>query len=241
MPRISLQELLEAGTHFGHLTRRWNPKMKKYIFMEKNGIYVIDLKKTQQAIDEACEVVIKTIKRGDKILFVGTKKQAREVIKNEAERCGMFYVNERWLGGTLTNFSTIKKSVRQLKNLEKMELDGTYEQITKKEILNIERKKEKLIRAIGGIVEMNKLPGLLYIVDSKKDAIAVAEARKLNIPVISIIDTNCDPDLITYPIPGNDDAYKSISLITRAISDAVLDALEMEKEKEEEATVEAEA
>jgi len=241
MPRISLQELLEAGTHFGHLTRRWNPKMKKYIFMEKNGIYVIDLKKTQQAIDEACEVVIKTIKRGDKILFVGTKKQAREVIKNEAERCGMFYVNERWLGGTLTNFSTIKKSVRQLKNLEKMELDGTYEQITKKEILNIERKKEKLIRAIGGIVEMNKLPGLLYIVDSKKDAIAVAEARKLNIPVISIIDTNCDPDLITYPIPGNDDAYKSISLITRAISDAVLDALEMEKEKEEETTVEAEA
>ncbi|RKY84667.1 30S ribosomal protein S2 [candidate division KSB1 bacterium] len=231
MPRISLQELLEAGTHFGHLTRRWNPKMKKYIFMERNGIYVIDLKKTQQLIDEACEAVMEVVKKGEKILFVGTKKQAKEVIKHEAERCGMFYVNERWLGGTLTNFSTIKKSVKHYKNLEKMEIDGTYEQLTKKEILSIERKKEKLRRAIGGILEMNKLPGILYVVDSKKDAIAVSEANKLSIPVISIVDTNCDPDLIDYPIPGNDDAYKSISLITRAISDAVLEALETVEEE----------
>jgi len=237
MPRISLQELLEAGTHFGHLTRRWNPKMKPYIFMEKNGIYVIDLKKTQQAIDHACDIIMDAVKKGEKILFVGTKKQAKEVIRNEAERCGMFFVNERWLGGTLTNFSTIKKSVRQLKNLEKMEVDGTYEQITKKERLSIDRKKEKLNRAIGGIVEMNRLPGLLFIVDSKKDAIAVAEATKLNIPIISILDTNCDPDSITYPIPGNDDAYKSISLITRAISDAVLEALEIETEEVEEEEV----
>lgn len=220
---INLQDLLMAGTHFGHLTRRWNPKMKKYIFMEKNGIYIIDIKKTLTYLQEACEEVKNVVKNGGKVLFVGTKKQAKDIIRIEAERCNQFYVNERWLGGTLTNFVTVKKSIKRLKNFEKMMTDGTYEKLTKKEILNIEREKEKLERVLGGIKDMTKIPGIIFIVDTKKESIAVAEADRLNIPIIGLIDTNSDPDLIDYPIPGNDDAFKSINLITHAIAEAVIE------------------
>ena len=223
--KLNIQDLLLAGTHFGHLTRRWNPKMKKYIFMEKNGIYIIDLKKTLEHLQLATEEVKRVVKSGEKILFVGTKKQAKEIIKAEAERCNMFYVNERWLGGTLTNFSTVKKSIKRLKNYDKMATDGTYDKLTKKEILQIEREKEKLERILGGIKEITKLPGLIFIVDPKKETIAVREADRLDIPIIALIDTNSDPDLVDYPIPGNDDAFKSINLITRTIADAVVEGL----------------
>ncbi|MDZ7317527.1 MAG: 30S ribosomal protein S2 [candidate division KSB1 bacterium] len=226
MMNVSLQDLLMAGTHFGHLTRRWNPKMKKFIFMEKNNIYIIDIKKTLIYLEQACNAVSEIIRAGERVLFVGTKKQAREIIRIEAERCQQFYVNERWLGGTLTNFVTVKKSIRRLKNLEKMATDGTYDKLTKKEILGIEREKEKLEKVLGGIKEMSKLPGALFVVDVKKEAIAVKEANRLNIPVIGLIDTNSDPDLIDYPIPGNDDAFKSINLITHAIADAVIEAMQ---------------
>jgi len=225
MTNISVQDLLLAGTHFGHLTRRWNPKMKKYIFMERNGIYIIDLKKTLTHLQRACEEVIRVVRKGEKILFVGTKKQAKDIIRAEAERCGMFYVNERWLGGTLTNFSTIKKSIKRLKNFDKMTTDGTYDKLSKKEILQIEREKEKLEKILGGIKEITKLPGLIFIVDPKKETIAVRETDRLDIPIVALIDTNSDPDLIDFPIPGNDDAFKSINLITRTIADAVLEGL----------------
>ncbi len=221
---VSLQDLLMAGAHFGHLTRRWNPKMKPYIFMEKNGIYIIDIKKTLKMLDKACEEVAKVARSGEKILFVGTKKQAKEIIKIEAERSGQYYINERWLGGALTNFVTVKKSIRHLKNLEKMATDGTYDKLVKKEILQREREKEKLDRVLGGIKDMTKLPGAIFVVDVKKEAIAVREADKLNIPIIGIIDTNSDPDLIDFPIPGNDDAFKSINVITHAISEAIIEA-----------------
>jgi len=234
---VALQELLLAGTHFGHLTRRWNPKMKKFIFMERNGIYIIDLKKTLVHLQRACEEVTRVIKNGEKILFVGTKKQAKEIVRAQAERCSMYYVNERWLGGTLTNFSTVKKSIKRLKNFEKMSTDGTYDKISKKEILNIERDKEKLEKILGGIKDINKLPGLIYIVDPKKEAIVVHEADRLDIPIIALIDTNSDPDLIDMPIPGNDDAFKSINLITRTIADAALAGLQEQEivQTEEEA------
>jgi len=222
--KVSLQDLLMAGAHFGHLTRRWNPKMKPYIFMEKNGIYIIDIKKTLKMLDKACEEVAKVVRSGEKVLFVGTKKQAKEIIKIEADRSDQFYINERWLGGTLTNFVTVKKSIRHLKNLEKMATDGSYDKLVKKEILQIEREKEKLERILGGIKDMNKLPGAIFVVDVKREAIAVREADKLNIPIIGIIDTNSDPDLIDYPIPGNDDAFKSINIITHAISEAIVEA-----------------
>ena len=235
MPEISLQQLLMSGAHFGHLTRRWNPKMKPYIFMERSGIYIIDLNKTLSNLINACEVAKKIIQSGEKILFLGTKKQAKDIIKIEAERCGMPYVTERWLGGTLTNFSTIKKSIKHLKNLDKMSSDGTYDSITKKEILQIERKKEKLEKTLGGIKDMPRLPGCLFVVDTKKEAIAVAEARKLNIPIIGLVDTNSDPDPIDYPIPANDDAFKSISLIVHTIADAVLEGkMNMDKSVESE-------
>ena len=226
MANISVQDLLLAGTHFGHLTRRWNPKMKKFIFMERNGIYIIDHKKTLTYLQHACEEVKKIVKNGEKILFVGTKKQAKDIVRVEAERCNMYYVNERWLGGTLTNFSTIKKSIKRLKNYDKMATDGTYDKLTKKEILQIEREKEKLEKVLGGIKEITKLPGLIFIIDPKKEAIAVREADRLDIPIVAIIDTNSDPDLIDFPIPGNDDAFKSINLITRTIADAVLEGLQ---------------
>ena len=237
MPRVSIQDLLSAGTHFGHLKRKWNPKMKPYIFMERNSIYIIDLKKTQSAIESACEALSQVTKKGEKVVFVGTKKQAKEVVRREAERSGMYYVNERWLGGTLTNFVTIRKSVKHLKNLEKKETDGTYDQITKKEILSIEREKEKLKKVLSGITEMNKLPGAVFVVDTKKEAIAIQEARKLNIPVFGIVDTNSDPEDADYPIPGNDDAYKSIELITSALTDSILEAsteVQLEEEVVEE-------
>ncbi|MDZ7271640.1 MAG: 30S ribosomal protein S2 [candidate division KSB1 bacterium] len=226
MAQVGLQELLVAGCHFGHLTRRWNPKMKKFIFMERNGIHIIDLKKTEACLKRACEEVARIVRSGEKVLFVGTKKQAKDIVRAEAERCGQFYVTERWLGGTLTNFVTIKKSAKRLKTLEKMVTDGTYDRLSKKEILALEREREKLLRAIGGIADMNRLPGALFVVDTKKEAIAVSEANRLNIPVIAIVDTNSDPDPIDFPIPANDDAFKSISLITRAIADAIVEAQE---------------
>ena len=224
MPKVTLEALLAAGSHFGHLTRRWNPKMKEFIFMERNGIHILDLKKTQQKIDEAFEAVKQIVASGEDVLFVGTKKQSEEIIKAEAQRCGMYYITDRWLGGTLTNFSTIKKSIKHMKNLDKMSSDGTYEKLSKKEILNIDREKAKMKKVLDGIEDMKILPGLVFIVDTKKEQIAVNEARKLNIPIVAIIDTNCDPTVIDYPIPANDDAARSISLISRTIADAVIEA-----------------
>jgi small subunit ribosomal protein S2 len=224
MPEITLQQLLMAGAHFGHLKRRWNPKMKPFIFMERSGIYIIDLNKTLNNLMDACKAITKIVGGGEKILFVGTKKQAKDIIKVESERCGMPYVTERWMGGTLTNFATIKKSVKHLKNLEKMATDGSYDNLLKKEILNVEREKEKLEKSLGGIKEMARLPGAVFVVDTKKESIAVAEAKKLNIPVFGIIDTNSDPDPIDYPIPANDDAFKSISLIVHTVADAVIES-----------------
>ena len=224
MPKVTLEALLAAGSHFGHLTRRWNPKMKEFIFMERNGIHILDLKKTQQKIDEAYDAVKQIVSSGEDVLFVGTKKQSEEIIKGEAQRCGMYYITDRWLGGTLTNFSTIKKSIKHMKNLDKMGTDGTYEKLSKKEILDIDREKAKMKKVLAGIEDMKILPGMVFIVDTKKEQIAVNEARKLNIPIVAIIDTNCDPTLIDYPIPANDDAARSISLISRIIADAVIDA-----------------
>ena len=224
MPRVTLETLLAAGSHFGHLTRRWNPKMKEFIFMERNGIHILDLKKTQSKIDEACEAVKSIILAGEEILFVGTKKQAKEIVKAEAQRCGMFFMTDRWLGGTLTNFGTIKKSIKHMKNLEKMSTDGTYEKLTKKETLQIDREKGKMKKVLEGIEEMKILPGAVFVVDTKKEQIAVNEARKLNIPVFAIVDTNSDPTIIDYPIPANDDAAKSISIISRTLADAVIEA-----------------
>jgi small subunit ribosomal protein S2 len=240
MTEISLQDLLIAGTHFGHLTRRWNPKMKKYIFMERNGIHIIDLRKTQKALQTALEEITRIVREDGKILFVGTKKQAKDIIRSEAESCVMFYVTERWLGGTLTNFATIKKNTKRLKNLEKMASDGTYDKITKKEILSIEREKEKLDRMLSGIREMNHLPDAIFIVDPKKEAIAVNEAVRLNIPIFALIDTNCDPDPIDFPIPGNDDAFKSINLVAHAIASAIIEGKsEIASSFEEAVTTEA--
>jgi small subunit ribosomal protein S2 len=223
MAEVTIQDLLLAGSHFGHLTRRWNPKMKKFIFMERNGIHIIDLKKTITCLNEAREAIRKIVAEGGSVLLVGTKKQAKDIIKLEADRCGMPYVTERWLGGTLTNFVTVKKSVKRLKNLEKKATDGTYDKVTKKEILTIEREKEKLEKVLGGIRDMNHLPSALFIVDSKKESIAVKEAKRLNITTFALNDTNADPDFVDYPIPCNDDAFKSISLLTRAFADAIIE------------------
>ncbi len=224
MPKATLESLLAAGSHFGHLTRRWNPKMKEYIFMERNGIHIIDLKKTQAKIDIAYEAVKRIVASGEDVLFVGTKKQAKEIIKAEAQRSGMYYITDRWLGGLLTNFSTIKQSIKHMKNLDKMSTDGTYDQLSKKEVLHIDRDKAKMKKVLDGIEDMKILPGLIFIVDTKKEQIAVNEARKLNIPIVAIIDTNCEPNVIDYPIPANDDSARSISLISRIIADAVIEA-----------------
>jgi len=232
MPRVNLETLLAAGSHFGHLTRRWNPKMREYIFMERNGIHIIDLKKTQLKIDGAYDSLRKIVEDGEDVLFVGTKKQAKEIIKTEAKRCNMYFITDRWLGGTLTNFGTIKKSIKHMKNLEKMSTDGTYEKITKKEILHIEREKEKMKKVLDGIEEMKRLPGAVFIVDTKKEQIAVNEAKKLNIPIFAIVDTNSDPTIIDYPIPANDDAAKSISIISRTMADAVAEGLQKVKEQQ---------
>ncbi len=233
MSRVELTELLAAGAHFGHITRRWNPKMKPFIFMEKNGIHIIDLKKTQVHVEEACNALSNIAAEGKGILFVGTKKQAKEIIESEAKRCGAYYVTERWLGGMLTNFSTIRKSVRRYTNIEKMETDGTFDNLPKKERLMLMREKEKLERVLGGVVEMGRLPGAVFIVDIKKDHLAVNEANKLNIPVFAIVDTNCDPDLVDYIMPANDDASKSIQLITSKIADAVIEGNIRRKDQEQ--------
>jgi small subunit ribosomal protein S2 len=241
MPRVEVAELLAAGCHFGHLTRRWNPKMKPYIFMERNGIHIIDLMKTRDLLDEACNAIANLVAEGKRVLFVGTKKQASEIIKTEALRCGQFYVDQRWLGGCLTNFTTIRKSVKRLTNIEKMETDGTFDKITKKEALFLTREKEKLSSVLSGVVDMTRLPGALYVVDVKKEAIAVKEANRLGIPVFAIVDTNCSPEGIDYIIPANDDAMKSIQIITKAIADAVLEGKERAAARQMEMAVENEA
>ena len=234
MSAVEMRELLEAGVHFGHQTRRWNPKMKKFIFEAKNGIYLIDLEKTVSTLAKAREVVRQTAAAGGSLLFVGTKKQAKEVIEREATKAGAFYVTERWLGGMLTNFSTIKQSIKWLKDIERMQQDGTFEKITKKERLELLREAEKLMKVLSGIREMNRIPHLVYVVDTKKEKIAVAEANKLGIPVIAIVDTNSDPDLITYPIPGNDDSLRAIALITKELTDGAVEGRMALKDKQEE-------
>ena len=240
MSRVELIQLIKSGAHFGHLTRRWNPKMKPYIFMEKNGIHIIDLKKTQQLIEVAAEKFNQLVSEGKTVLFVGTKKQAKGVIEAEAKKCSANWVSERWLGGMLTNFSTIRKSVKRLHNIEKQETDGPFEKITKKEILFLSREHGKLKKVLGGVESMNKLPGALFIVDIRKESIAVKEARRLNIPVFAIVDTNCDPDEIDYIIPANDDAVKTIELITSTIADAILEGEAKLKEKRAEEAAEKE-
>lgn len=219
--RASVEDLLKAGTHFGHLTSRWNPKMKPYIFMKRNGIHIIDLIQTQALLDKASDAAARYARQGKRILFVGTKKQAKDTVRQQAEACGMPFVVERWLGGTLTNFQTIRKSIRRMETLEKMQVDGTFDQLKKKERLMRTREHEKLDTTLGGIAEMPRLPGALYIVDLNREHIAVDEARKLGIPIIAMVDTNVDPDLVDYPIPANDDALKSIQLITSVISSAI--------------------
>lgn len=219
--RVSVEDLLKAGAHFGHLTSRRNPKMQPYIFMERNGVHILDLTKTQQLIEEAANAATRIAKTGRPILFVGTKKQAQEIMKTEADRCGMPYVSDRWLGGMLTNFQTIRGSIKRMENLQRMESDGTMDKFKKKERLMKGREREKLERTLLGISKMSKLPGAIFIVDTKREHIAVQEAQRLNIPIFAIVDTNCDPDPIDFPIPANDDAIKSISLITAAIADAI--------------------
>ncbi|MBW7888563.1 MAG: 30S ribosomal protein S2 [Bacteroidetes bacterium] len=234
MARVELSALLEAGAHFGHLTRRWNPKMKPYVFMERNGVHILDLKKTQLQIDESANAISNIVAEGKRILFVGTKKQAKEVLEAEAKRCGQFYLTDRWLGGALTNFTTIRKSVKRLTNIEKMETDGTFDKITKKEALFLTREKEKLQKSLSGVVDMMRLPGALFIIDVKKEQIAVREANRLGIPVFAIVDTNCDPDNIDYVIPANDDSLKSIQLISKTIADAILEGKERQVAVEQE-------
>ncbi len=211
MPVISMKQLLEAGVHFGHQTRRWNPKMKPYIFTERNGIFIIDLQKTVRKVDEAYNYIKEVVMNGGSILFVGTKKQAQESIQFEARRANMFYINQRWLGGTLTNFKTIRGRIAYLKSLYEMEENGTFDQLPKKEVIKLKAERDKLEKNLGGIKEMTKLPDVMFVVDPRKEHIAVAEARKLNIPIVGIVDTNCDPDEIDYIIPGNDDAIRAVS------------------------------
>ncbi len=230
---VTIKDLLEAGVHFGHQTKRWNPKMKKFIFTARSGIYIIDLQKTLKCLEIACKKVQEVIASGQGILFVGTKKQAQEVVREQALRCGAFYVSERWLGGMMTNFQTIKLNIKRLRDIERMKEDGTYEKLTKKEGLKLEKERIKLEKVLGGIKEMNRLPGLLYVVDAKKERIAVAEGSKLGIPIIAIIDTNSDPDPITFPVAANDDAIKSIKVITHQIAEAASEAERIKEEKKE--------
>lgn len=229
MAVISMKQLLEAGVHFGHQTRRWNPKMASYIFTDRNGIYIIDLQKTVKKVEEAYNFVKQLSTEGDSILFVGTKKQAQEAVREEAERCGMFYVNQRWLGGMLTNFQTIRKRIDRLHTLEKMEADGTLEVLPKKEVAELMHEKEKLQKFLGGIKDMRRLPAALFIIDPRKERIAVAEARKLGIPIVAIVDTNCDPDEVDYVIPGNDDAIRAVRLLTGKMAEAILEGKQGEQ------------
>ena len=242
MSVISMKQLLEAGVHFGHQTRRWNPKMKKYIFTERNGIYIIDLQKTVKKVDEAYNFVKEVAADGGNILFVGTKKQAQDTVRDEATRCGMYYINQRWLGGTLTNFETIRKRIYRLKDIERMEEDGTFDVLPKKEVVDMLKEKDRLVKFLGGIKEMKTLPDAMFIIDPRKERIAIAEAHKLNIPVVGMVDTNCDPDEIDYVIPANDDAIRAVKLLTSKMADAVLEAKqgeETETTEETEAAVEA--
>ena len=240
MAVISMKQLLEAGVHFGHQTRRWNPKMAPYIFTERNGIYIIDLQKTVRKIDEAYMFVRDLALEGKSILFVGTKKQAQESIEAEAKRCGMYFVNNRWLGGTLTNFRTIQTRIKKLNEIDKMEKDGQFDVLPKKEVIKLCSEREKLLKNLGGIREMKKLPGALFVVDPRKERIAVQEARILGIPIVAIVDTNCDPDEIDYVIPGNDDAIRAVKLIAGKLADAVLEGKQGEQ-TEDEATPAVEA
>ena len=224
MAVVTMKNLLESGVHFGHQTKRWDPRMKKYIFAERNGIHIIDLQKTIVAIKESYEAVRKTVLDGKSVLFVGTKKQAQQTVDREAKRCNMFYVNNRWLGGMLTNFTTIKKSLMRLKKIEKMEIDGTFQNLTKQEVARLLKEKSRMEKNLGGIKEMKELPGIIFIIDTRKESIAVAEARRVGIPVVAVVDTNCNPEGITYPIPGNDDAIRAINLFSQIIANAVIEA-----------------
>ncbi|MDI3477028.1 MAG: small subunit ribosomal protein [Thermoanaerobacterium sp.] len=229
MSVISMKQLLEAGVHFGHQTRRWNPKMAPYIFTERNGIYIIDLQKTVKKIEEAYDFIKEVVSNNGTVLFVGTKKQAQDSVKEEAERCGMYYVNQRWLGGMLTNYKTIRSRVERLKELKQMEEDGTFDVLPKKEVIKLKKEKEKLEKYLGGIENMNGIPSVLFVVDPKKEAIAIAEAKNLDIPIVAIVDTNCDPEEVDYPIPGNDDAIRAVKLIASKIADAVIEAKQGEQ------------
>lgn len=230
MSVISMKQLLEAGVHFGHQTRRWNPKMKKFIFVERNGIYIIDLQKTVKKLEEAYNFMHQVGQDGGKVLFVGTKKQAQEAIQEEAERSGNYYINQRWLGGTLTNFGTIQKRVARMKEIEKMEEDGTFSVLPKKEVIQLKKEHERLVKFLGGIRDMTGTPDVMFVVDPRKERIAVAEARKLNIPIVGIVDTNCDPDEIDYVIPANDDAIRAVKLLTAKMADALIEAKQGESE-----------
>ncbi|MEG0797593.1 MAG: 30S ribosomal protein S2 [Acidaminococcaceae bacterium] len=223
MAIISMKQLLEAGVHFGHQTRRWNPKMAPYIFTERNGIYIIDLQKTVKKVEEAYNFIREVAARGENILFVGTKKQAQDAMRDEALRCNMYFVNERWLGGMMTNFNTIQNRIKRLRQLEEMEAAGTFEVLTKKEVMGLRHEMERLTKFLGGIKDMKKLPGALFIVDPRKEHIAVLEAHKLNIPIVATVDTNCDPDEIDHVIPANDDAIRAVKLLTAKMADAVLE------------------
>ena len=234
MSSVSMKQLLEAGVHFGHQTRRWNPKMAKYIFTERNGIYIIDLQKTVKMLDTAYDFIREVSAEGGEVLFVGTKKQAQEAIKEEAERCGMHFVNARWLGGMLTNYKTIQKRIARLEQLNKMKEDGTFDLLPKKEVIKLELEIEKLEKFMGGIKNMGTLPKAMFIVDTRKEKIAVAEAKNLGIPVVAIVDTNCDPDEIDYVIPGNDDAIRAVKLIAGAMADAIIEGRQGEQNVAEE-------
>jgi len=234
---ITMKDLLEAGVHFGHQTRRWNPQMKKFIFMERNGIYIIDLQKTLKCIQDARSVIQKVIRGGGHVLFVGTKKQAKQIVVEDAVRSGQFHVTERWLGGMLTNFKTIRTSIKRLKELDAMEADGTFEKLAKKEVSRLGRERERLQFAFAGIKDMPGLPSLVFIVDTKKEKIAVAEANRLAIPIVGVVDTNCDPSQIQYPIPGNDDALRAIKLFTGFVADSIAEARSMALEGADQETV----
>lgn len=237
---IQIEQLLESGAHFGHLTRRWNPKMQNFIFMERNGIHIIDLRKTQVLVDIAKEAMYNIACQGKVVLFVGTKPQAKEMISEQAKACGMNYVSERWLGGMLTNFATIRKSIKRLQTIDKMEVDGTFEAITKKERLLLSRERDRLRKTFGGIEDMNRLPGAIFVVDIKKEHIAIKEAKILGIPVIALVDTNCDPEIVDYPIPANDDSSKTIELIAAVMAKAIQDGGEVAKARRAEGSADVE-
>ncbi len=224
MAVVTMKNLLESGVHFGHQTKRWDPRMKKFIFAERNGIHIIDLQKTIVCIKDAYDAVRRAVVSNKSVLFVGTKKQAQQAVQSEAERCGMFYVNNRWLGGMLTNFSTIKKSLMRLKKIDKLEIDGTFESLTKKEVARLNKERARLEKNLGGIKDMKELPGILFIIDTRKEQIAVAEARRMGIPIVAVVDTNCNPEGIDFPIPGNDDAIRAITLFTQIVANAVIEA-----------------